>query len=579
MFPALLSSTHCIHFFLLFLPHSSLKGSDTVMIFDIFSVRRTILSMSFRGRVAFSVAFIFALFTVGMFAGEIYIERTAKQFLAPQQASNVDPLLETDITTAETDLSTFRFDPVIPSVDPELWRTQNNFTNHTQGMRTAFGLQVGRQIPRPARPDAKRVLVVGDSYAWGHGLEDADSMWPALLELELNDDGGTAYEVITLARQGASHMEMSDWLTEERIQTINPDIVIIGFVLNDTYPSFRETTLCKPLNTCIIDGFVPKFSSEEEKRLIACIEGEDTIFSKLIKFFSGIFPQLANKAARRYCSAERFNDRDFRENELEMINSPENSKYWPLYLDATRHISKVLDGVPTFLFPYSQDLLNHDASRPVINRFNNLGIGIIPGPVTAEVYATKAGQLLWVDPIDNHPGRVLTTAFAVDVARYIRSEIGSAQAPSPQAQDPIISNYSPVTMKVSSPDSNEMTIRSAIDPDDQGFRSKGEESVHNPCPLVGRPYSRVMFDPHLGRVRIASHLTVSIETVSPKLLLPLSHGADGREMFGSAIPVRSRAKVRLPEGTIGVLVAETSAGCNIGSWISSGFTLTVERKN
>jgi len=535
--------------------------------------------MSFRVRLASVLTATFVLFTVGMVATEIYFERTAKQFLAPRQVSNIDPSLEGSATITLNDNSTFRFDPVIPSVDPEFWKTQNNFTNYTHGMRTSFDLELGRQVPRPGRPDAKRVLVIGDSYAWGHGVEDADSMWPTLLELELNDDGGTAYEVVTLARQGASHMEMADWLTEKRIQAIDPDIVIIGFVMNDTYPSFREAALCKALNTCIIDGHVPEFSSEEEQLRIACLEGEETVFSKVIKFFSGRFPQLANKAAGRYCTAERFNGNNLLESELEMIRSPEQSKYWPLYLAATAHIGKVLGDTPTFLFPYSQQYLDQGSSQSVVNRFKDLGIASIPGPVTAQVYTSNPEQSLWVNPADNHPGRPLTVAFAQDVASFIRSEFRSATSDFIRAQDPLISNYAPVTMTVGLPDPDKMTIRSVFNPDAKHFGSDDERRVSNSCPLAGRPYSRVMFDPRLGKVDNATKITVSLETVSPKLLIPLSHRADGRELLGSVIPVRSAVTVTLPERTVGVLVAEVSAGCNIDLWESSGFSLTVERNN
>jgi hypothetical protein len=89
----------------------------------------------------------------------------------------------------------------------------------------------------PPRTEAIRVLVVGDSVTYGHGARDLDMRWWRLLEEELDTRSGDGvFEIITMARNGASMYRYADWLTAETISTIDPDLIMLALNRNDVVP-------------------------------------------------------------------------------------------------------------------------------------------------------------------------------------------------------------------------------------------------------------------------------------------------------------------------------------------------------
>jgi lysophospholipase L1-like esterase len=94
-----------------------------------------------------------------------------------------------------------------------------------------------RDRRRPgAKPDGVfRILSVGDSFAWGSGVHSPDA-YPDLLERLLDDESATPrVEVVNWSRPG--------WTTADqlasvrpRLRELDPDLILIGFVLNDAEP-------------------------------------------------------------------------------------------------------------------------------------------------------------------------------------------------------------------------------------------------------------------------------------------------------------------------------------------------------
>jgi lysophospholipase L1-like esterase len=94
------------------------------------------------------------------------------------------------------------------------------------------------RAPAPRRPNVRRVIVVGDSFTEGQGVEEAD-LYPRLLEEELNARGAERWEVLNFGRSGADFPELED--SFEQLLSFDPDIVVYGMMLNDCElsPSFR----------------------------------------------------------------------------------------------------------------------------------------------------------------------------------------------------------------------------------------------------------------------------------------------------------------------------------------------------
>ena len=86
-------------------------------------------------------------------------------------------------------------------------------------------------IPKP--PGTVRILAVGDSVTFGYGVSMEDT-YAKVLERLLNQTthDGARYQVLNGAALGGS---LSDYLhfLQLRAETIQPDIVLIGFCLND----------------------------------------------------------------------------------------------------------------------------------------------------------------------------------------------------------------------------------------------------------------------------------------------------------------------------------------------------------
>lgn len=78
----------------------------------------------------------------------------------------------------------------------------------------------------------KRILVVGDSTAFGVGVDDADT-WPAKLEGLLAERGGAAVEVVNAGVPGYSTFQAVR-MAEKYGLEVKPDVVIVCAGFNDT---------------------------------------------------------------------------------------------------------------------------------------------------------------------------------------------------------------------------------------------------------------------------------------------------------------------------------------------------------
>ena len=87
-----------------------------------------------------------------------------------------------------------------------------------------------RAIPKPA--GVRRVLSLGDSFAWGASVEFEDG-YPQRLERALNRRRREAWEVVNLAMPGMAAVDHAAQLAKEG-DAIAPDVVVLGYVLNDS---------------------------------------------------------------------------------------------------------------------------------------------------------------------------------------------------------------------------------------------------------------------------------------------------------------------------------------------------------
>ena len=81
-------------------------------------------------------------------------------------------------------------------------------------------------------PGTRRLVSLGDSFAWGASVEFEDA-YPQRLERSLTRRRREPWEVVNLALPGMNTVDQAAQLRQEGF-TYRPDVVLLGFVLNDS---------------------------------------------------------------------------------------------------------------------------------------------------------------------------------------------------------------------------------------------------------------------------------------------------------------------------------------------------------
>lgn len=88
---------------------------------------------------------------------------------------------------------------------------------------------------RPKQAGKIRLIAIGDSFTYGHGLKQGDP-WPRQLETFLNSDGKGHFEVLNCGI-GDTDVGSSSRLFMDHLLTLRPDAVVYGWYLNDPLQS------------------------------------------------------------------------------------------------------------------------------------------------------------------------------------------------------------------------------------------------------------------------------------------------------------------------------------------------------
>lgn len=87
----------------------------------------------------------------------------------------------------------------------------------------------------PPKSDKKRILVVGDSYVWGDGYNNANYIWWQQLRNKLLENGYNDVEIIAMGMKGFNTWQQHKMLKNADIaNSVNPDLILFAYVDNDT---------------------------------------------------------------------------------------------------------------------------------------------------------------------------------------------------------------------------------------------------------------------------------------------------------------------------------------------------------
>ncbi len=87
-----------------------------------------------------------------------------------------------------------------------------------------------RAIPKP--PGVKRIVSLGDSFAWGASVEFEDA-YPQRLERGISRRRQERWEVVNLALPGLNTVDQAAQFVDEGL-AYQPEAVVLGYVLNDS---------------------------------------------------------------------------------------------------------------------------------------------------------------------------------------------------------------------------------------------------------------------------------------------------------------------------------------------------------
>lgn len=388
------------------------------------------------------------------------------------------------------------------------WRTEASLYAY-QNFERIGGFYAADQLPSSEPVGKVRVLVLGDSYTFGTGLEDIDLRWPETLE-QLLERGGTSVDVVTLAQGGASTLTQARVLDQvaagawEEISWKNPeeaaavlgepfDYLIIGFVANDVLPGFY-------------DGHQPDY--DLETRVIR--DGETNPYER--EWFEAL------ERIARWPVRERF----------------------VLNLDYTE---------PGYSY-----------ARGLAPAFQQAGFKILDTAEVVHAVAHEHGADLMVHPADAHPGPIILRAYAEAAARGIGTAggVGVPAAGSDGgwvSEGGMVSNYMPVAGIWQQDGGGEtlnfpasMTLIEACGQQypcrigGEPFEIDGEPVYPrtHPCARIGRPYVYVGL-----RDARTPVLRVDLSTGGEAIIVPVYLGDDGRLRDGAAVPISVRGAVKI----------------------------------
>ena len=110
---------------------------------------------------------------------------------------------------------------LVPGVRGKNWGTTIAINSH--GFRD-------REYDLASKPNVRRIVVLGDSVAFGTNL-DADDTFPERLEA-MYADSGRPVEVLNLAAPGYDTLDEVVFL-EKTGMAFSPDVVVVGYCIND----------------------------------------------------------------------------------------------------------------------------------------------------------------------------------------------------------------------------------------------------------------------------------------------------------------------------------------------------------
>lgn len=266
------------------------------------------------------------------------------------------------------------------------------------------------------KENEKRILVVGDSYVWGYAGTNLNYTWWKQLQQKLRKEG---YDNITVYGAGTWGLSTEDELNQiiynnEIMDKIAPDLVIFGYVLNDSEMKDEngKPTIAAPENWEYSKynpkaNFFPKYFYniyQETRDRIYNITDNKTI----LKIFGKIYGYRYDIKQELITSGENFKNYDKVLRKVDLAMKKRKIPYFFYYCDnmdesinnrSNKKIENLMkkDGIPY----YNNKNGANNYYKTILNKHN------------------LTYDNLKINPVDVHPGTIKTNFFSDDVLEYL----------------------------------------------------------------------------------------------------------------------------------------------------------------
>ncbi len=264
------------------------------------------------------------------------------------------------------------------------------YTTNAAGLRGA--------VPGARGEGARRVLALGDSYTFGWAVDD-EQAYPFVLEQLLNEPDAEgrpprAVEVINAGTPGYNTHQQAAFL-DEIWDEMRPDLVVLGFVMNDAEPP-----RVVPPPPDVLYGFAGSWLWEDVKKVI----------NRLVP---GERPLLASRLFERGPYLEQFgNDRPERRMCREALGRI-----------ATR-CKRASVPLVVFIFPEVSRLGEAYEFEPVHALVRQWGSELSVPTFDLLQAFRGAGPKQHIVRGDGHPNGGANRIFATEIAQVVRSMLG-----------------------------------------------------------------------------------------------------------------------------------------------------------
>jgi lysophospholipase L1-like esterase len=278
--------------------------------------------------------------------------------------------------------------------------TQRTLRTNRLGLR-------GPEVALPKPPGLARVLVLGDSFTFGLGVDDDAATFPAVLERRLAEAPHPAGARVEVVNAGLPGSLTGDWvdLFERTDRTLDPDVVLAVFFLRD------GTTL----------HTLPDVFGEVREELAR------RYATSLAWRFSFLYRRYRDFEDRR-----RFARMYTRRFEEAYFGSPEQTAEWGR---AQRNLRALRDRARArgalfglAVFPVLIDL---DESHPFA-RISDLLVRFarendIPVHDLLPTFLGRSAPDLWVSPLDQHPNEEAHRLAAASLLPFVQNLLEAAR--------------------------------------------------------------------------------------------------------------------------------------------------------